>query len=288
MGFNMTLRLLQGGHQVVAWNRSARQDAGSRARGRDRGAHAWPTWCRRSRAPRVVWIMLPAGQAGGRDDRAARAAAREGRPRRGRRQFELQGDQRRARAPRGGRASHFADCGTSGGIWGLEERLLHDDRRPDEAASRGSSPRSTRSRRPTAGCTCGPAGAGHFAKMIHNGIEYGMMQAYAEGFEILKASDYHVRPREALAPVEPGQRGALVAARAGRAGVREGPGAREDPRLRRGLGRGPLDGAGGDRPQRPRRGADARAHAPLPLAPGGLVHATACSRRCATSSAGTP
>ena len=66
----------------------------------------------------------------------------------------------------------------------------------------------------------GSHGSGHYVKMVHNGIEYGLMQAYAEGFEILHASDYDLDLHEDLAPLEPGLGGALVAARAGRAGVR--------------------------------------------------------------------
>ena len=82
----------------------------------------------------------------------------------------------------------FIDSGTSGGIWGLDERLLpHGRRRPPRrsgTASRSSGPW----RRRTATRTSGPPGAGHYVKMIHNGIEYGMLQAYAEGYEILHAS----------------------------------------------------------------------------------------------------
>ena len=77
----------------------------------------------------------------------------------------------------------------------------------------------------------GPPGAGHYVKMIHNGIEYGMLQAYAEGYEILHASkDFRARPAPDRRAVEPRQRRALVAQRAGRARVREGPDARRRSR----------------------------------------------------------
>ena len=121
-----------------------------------------------------------------------------------------------------------------------------DPRRARPAAR----PRSTG----RAGGTWARPGAGHYVKMVHNGIEYGMMQAYAEGFELFDASRVRARQREDRPPLDAGLGRALVAVRAGRAGLRAGG---QRPRgaraLRRGLRRGPLDGRGRDRQATSRR-----------------------------------
>ena len=98
----------------------------------------------------------------------------------------------------------------------------------------------------------GPSGAGHYVKMVHNGIEYGLLQAYAEGFELLDASTYDLDLQQHRRALEQGQRRALVAAGAGRARARQRPRPAADRRLRRGLRRGTLDGPGSDRPRRAR------------------------------------
>ncbi len=105
-----------------------------------------------------------------------------------------------------GKDIRYVDCGTSGGVWGIERGLLHDDRRPKDAVGyldpifAALSPgqgdisrtpgRDKDVSRPERGYIhAGPSGAGHFVKMVHNGIEYGLMQAYAEGFDILRNKD---------------------------------------------------------------------------------------------------
>ena len=85
---------------------------------------------------------------------------------------------------------HFVDVGVSGGIWGLEVGFCLMVGGEQEPVSRLDARSSTRSRPRTAGRTSGEPGAGHFVKMIHNGIEYGLMQAYAEGFEIMHRSAF--------------------------------------------------------------------------------------------------
>jgi len=187
MGLNMTRRLLAGGHRVVAWNRSpdkvqmaARHGAVPAATLADLAAALAP--------PRAVWVMLPAGEA---TDAAIRALA----PSLAKGDLVVDGgnsnfhDDRRRAAELAGAGLLYADAGTSGGIWGLQNGYCMMLGGPGEAIARLRPALDTLAP-PEGWLHCGPAGAGHFAKMIHNGIEYGMMQAYAEGFEILEASDY--------------------------------------------------------------------------------------------------
>ncbi len=187
MGFNMTLRLLGGGHRVVAWNRSAEKTREAASHGAV-AADSVADLVRGLATPRVVWIMLPAGRPV--DDMIDQLV-----PMLSRGDLVVDGgnsnykdDQRRAaRLAQAG--LHYADAGTSGGIWGLKNGYCMMVGGTDEAIARLRPALDTLAP-PDGWLHCGAAGSGHFAKMIHNGIEYGMMQAYAEGFEILEASDY--------------------------------------------------------------------------------------------------
>ena len=105
-------------------------------------------------------------------------------------------------------------------MWGLEVGYCMMVGRQRAPPSRGLRRSSTCSRRPTAGQRMGGHGSGHYVKMVHNGIEYGLMQAYGEGFEILHASDYELDLPGDRPPLEAGLRDPLLAARAGRARVR--------------------------------------------------------------------
>ena len=133
----------------------------------------------------------------------------------------------------------------------------------------------------------GAVGAGHYAKMVHNGIEYGLMQAYAEGYELLAAKDIVTDVHGCLPGLDPRHRRPLLAARPAGQGAGGGPGPAGDQRLRPGLRRGPLDRGGGHR----QRGADAGhlggAVRPVRLPPGRLAGDEGRRRRCATSSAAT-
>jgi 6-phosphogluconate dehydrogenase len=187
MGFNMTLRLLQGGHRVVAWNRSPEKVREAAQQGAIAAA-TLDELVARLPAPRAVWIMLPAG---GPTDEAVRKLA----PMLAAGDLVVDGgnsnfhdDQRRAKELAGA-GLHYVDAGTSGGVWGLKNGYCMMLGGPGEAIARLKPGLDTLAP-PDGWLHCGPAGSGHFAKMIHNGIEYGMMQAYAEGFEILKASEY--------------------------------------------------------------------------------------------------
>lgn len=186
MGANMATRLLRGGHAVVAFDLNEAAIQAAEAAGAV-GARTLDEVAARLPAPRVAWVMVPSGSP---TEATVNALAERFSP----------GDiivdggnsnykdsMRRAAALRE-RGLHFVDVGTSGGVWGLTEgyslmiggdgrivaslRPIFETLAP--AADRGWG-------------RVGPAGSGHFVKMIHNGIEYGLMQAYAEGFEIMKA-----------------------------------------------------------------------------------------------------
>ncbi|HHO48793.1 MAG TPA: decarboxylating 6-phosphogluconate dehydrogenase [Desulfobacteraceae bacterium] len=187
MGMNMVRRLLRDGHEVVAYNRTSEKVEEIVREGAE-GAASLEDLVGRLRPPRIVWIMLPAGKIV--DDHIDSLADLLGPG-----DCIIEGgnsrytdDIRRSEAL-GRRAIHYLDAGVSGGIWGLQvgyctmvggEKKVFDDIEP-----------LFRSLAPENGYLhCGPAGAGHFVKMIHNGIEYGMMQAYGEGFALLEASPY--------------------------------------------------------------------------------------------------
>jgi 6-phosphogluconate dehydrogenase len=188
MGGNMVERLVRGGeHRVVGYDQSA--EAGKEVAGPSvRVAGSLAEMASMLQPPRAVWLMVPAGDP---VDESIAALAPE----------LQQGDiiidggnsyfrdsQRRARSLQGEGIS-FLDVGTSGGIWGLQEgyclmiggdKAIYDHLRPifvTLAPDNGEA-------------YMGPSGAGHFVKMVHNGIEYGMMQSYAEGFGVLKKSEF--------------------------------------------------------------------------------------------------
>ena len=188
MGANMAVRLLQGGHRVVVYNRTF---AKAQELATEHGAVAAATLEELVAAlqpPRVVWLMLPAGQATdkhldlvvpllGQGDTVVDGANNN---------YKVSiahGEQLAARGLK------FMDAGVSGGIWGLQVGYCTmvggdtDTFTQIEPLLKTLAP-------PDGYLHCGPHGAGHFVKMIHNGIEYGMMQAYAEGFEILEKSRY--------------------------------------------------------------------------------------------------
>ncbi len=201
MGSNMTYRLLQGGHDCVVFDRSAQSVSSATALGA-RGVASIEALVQSLPAPRVVWVMLPAGPAT--EDTVTvlgRVLDADDIVIDGGNTF-YKDDVRRAAQLRT-RGIHYLDVGTSGGVWGLErgyclmvggdaavfariEPILRT-----LAPGRGDIPKTPhRADRPSATeegyLLCGPSGAGHFVKMIHNGIEYGIMQAYAEGFDILR------------------------------------------------------------------------------------------------------
>jgi 6-phosphogluconate dehydrogenase len=182
MGANMAQRLARGGHEVVAFDADpkARQAHGGQAvDSLEALVDALP-------APRVAWMMVPAGDATESTAASLAPLLSAGDTLVDGGNSNYKDTQRRAQEL-AGRDIHYVDCGTSGGVWGLEngyslmiggdaaavERLRPIFEALAPAKDRGWG-------------RVGPSGAGHFTKMIHNGIEYGLMQAYAEGFSILE------------------------------------------------------------------------------------------------------
>ena len=185
MGANMAERLVRGGHTVRGYDpgEAARQQAEARGiaphANLQNAVAALPT-------PRVVWLMVPAGQVV--DDTIAQL-----RPLLAAGDTVIDGgnsnykDTQRRGAQLAEAGIHYIDCGTSGGVWGLAEGYSLMIGGDAGAVARLQPVFATLAPTPQTGWGhVGPSGAGHFAKMIHNGIEYGMMQAYAEGFAILK------------------------------------------------------------------------------------------------------
>ncbi len=189
MGLNMVTRLAQGGHRVVAFDRDAAKVAEATRSGCT-GVASLDELIARLPAPREVWIMVPAGPPT--EDTVREVAARlsagdtiiDG----GNTHFH--DDVRRAEALKA-RGIHYVDAGTSGGVWGLKLGYCLMIGGPDEAVRR-LSPIMTTLAPENGWAHVGGSGSGHYVKMVHNGIEYGMMQAYAEGFELLSKSEYRV------------------------------------------------------------------------------------------------
>jgi 6-phosphogluconate dehydrogenase len=196
MGGNIARRLMRTGHTVVVHDRDL-QAIEALAREGAAGVSNIPAMVRGLRKPRAVWLMLPAGDATERalGDVASQLEADDV-ILDGGNSFWKEDSRRAAMLDRHG--IHYLDVGTSGGVWGLErgyclmvggEKAVVDRLEPifKALAMEGGFVHA------------GPSGAGHFVKMIHNGIEYGMMQAYAEGFDILRnATSEHVAPAERL------------------------------------------------------------------------------------------
>ncbi|MDH5537563.1 MAG: NADP-dependent phosphogluconate dehydrogenase, partial [Betaproteobacteria bacterium] len=185
MGANMAQRLTQGGHRVVAFDLSAQACKRAQTHGIE-AVSSLEKLAAALKGPRVVWLMVPAGE--------ATQKTLEGlRPHLARNDVVIDGgnsnyrdSQRRARelAQDGVR---FVDVGTSGGVWGLKEGYCLMAGGEAAAVRRVRPALETLAPAPGRGWAhVGPAGAGHFVKMVHNGIEYGLMQAYAEGFELMQ------------------------------------------------------------------------------------------------------
>ena len=186
MGLNMALRLLRGGLHVVVHNRSAEPVQIAVAEGAV-GALSFADLAQKLEAPRAVWLMLPAGAVTEEAINLFAGLLSVG-------DILIDGgnsnykDTIRRATFLADKGIYFVDSGTSGGIWGLAEgySLMLGGR--EEAIDLLRPALETLAPAADRGWAhVGPSGAGHFVKMVHNGIEYGMMQAYAEGFEILRA-----------------------------------------------------------------------------------------------------
>ncbi len=201
MGANLVRRLMADGHRCVVHDLSADAVAALEAEGAT-GAHTLGDFVAALEAPRTVWIMVPAGVVQGTVDELAPLLAAGDTVIDGGNSY-YRDDIHRAEAL-SERGIHYIDCGTSGGVWGRERGYCLMIGGDDEAVERLAPIWETISPgpmadavEPTPGRTdggtaqdgwlhCGPSGAGHFVKMVHNGIEYGMMAALAEGLSIIK------------------------------------------------------------------------------------------------------
>ena len=209
MGGNIAQRLMRHGHSCVVYDKNADAVASIAGKGAA-GSHSLDDLVAKLTAPRAIWLMLPAGKI------TEDAVTELGRALQagdilidGGNSF-YKDDVRRGRELKQKRI-HYLDVGTSGGVWGLErgyclmiggdkESVTHLDPifsalAPGLGNIERTAGRDGLDDRPERGYMhCGPCGSGHFVKMIHNGIEYGLMQAYAEGFAILKGATSEQRP----------------------------------------------------------------------------------------------
>jgi 6-phosphogluconate dehydrogenase len=204
MGANMVRRLMRAGHECVVWDRSAETVRGLAAEGAT-GSSSLDDFVAKLKPPRSVWLMVPAAVVDASvKDLAAKLQSDDTIVDGGNSYYIDDIRRQEALRPKG---IHYVDVGTSGGVWGLERgycmMIGGDDsavKRLDPvfqalAPGRGDIPR-TPGRDKAAASTaeegylhCGPTGAGHFVKMVHNGIEYGIMAAYAEGLNVLKKAN---------------------------------------------------------------------------------------------------
>ncbi len=185
MGANMARRLARGGLAVHGFDPS---EAARTALAGEAGVFLYPTLAQAVQAQpgrRLVWLMLPAGPITGQTLLALEAELRAGDVIVDGGNANYLDSQTRARHWKARRID-FVDCGVSGGVWGLAEGFCLMAGGEDEAITALEPLFKCLAPAPKRGWShCGPSGAGHFTKMVHNGIEYGMMQAYAEGFALL-------------------------------------------------------------------------------------------------------
>jgi 6-phosphogluconate dehydrogenase len=205
MGGNMARRLHRAGHRVVAYNRSPEKTREIMSDGVE-GAFEPADVAKMLKAPRAVWLMVPAGEATESTMEEFAEVLEPG-------DTIVEGansnfhDSKRRHELLKKRGLNFIDAGVSGGVWGLQNGyalMVGGDPEPVkrlEPIFRALAPEDG------GYIHCGPAGSGHYVKMIHNGIEYGIMQAYAEGFEIMHASEY---PLDLAAVAESWMHGSVV------------------------------------------------------------------------------
>ncbi|NYF79139.1 phosphogluconate dehydrogenase (NAD(+)-dependent, decarboxylating) [Granulicella arctica] len=188
MGFNMAERLRLAGHKVVGFDFNKEATAKLTATG-SIGVDSLEDLVKNLAAPRAVWLMVPSGDPVDQTIAKLEPLMQKG-------DTFIDGgnsnykDTQRRHAEAAAKGFEFVDCGTSGGIWGLREgysMMVGGDKAPVERLTpifEALAPAKDEG-----WGHVGPSGAGHFVKMVHNGIEYGLMEAYAEGFSIMKAKE---------------------------------------------------------------------------------------------------
>ncbi|HET8749132.1 MAG TPA: decarboxylating 6-phosphogluconate dehydrogenase [Sphingomicrobium sp.] len=210
MGANIARRLMRGGHEVVGFDRDSAAVSALAAEGVTPAGSLEET-AGLLAAPRIFWVMVPAGGPTEETVAALAALASPG-------DVIIDGgnsffkDDIRRHRDCAARGVHYVDAGTSGGVWGLERGYclmiggdkavvnmldpIFDTLAPGYGTIPRTPGRGADDRAERGYIHAGPAGAGHFVKMIHNGIEYGLMQAYAEGFDLLKGRASDKLPEE--------------------------------------------------------------------------------------------
>ena len=201
MGANMVRRLMKNGHTCVVYDRSAEAIAALAKEGAV-GATSLDDFVAKLKPPRAAWLMVPAAAVDGTLADLAPKMQKDDTIIDGGNSYYI--DDIRRQTELRSKGIHYLDVGTSGGVWGLERgycMMIGGDKEAVErldpifktiAPGRGNEIPRTPGRDKVAGTAeegylhCGPSGAGHFVKMVHNGIEYGIMAAYAEGMNILK------------------------------------------------------------------------------------------------------
>jgi 6-phosphogluconate dehydrogenase len=204
MGGNMVRRLMRNGHKCVVFDLSPANVAALESEGAT-GSTSMEDFVAKLTTPRAAWVMVPAGDATDKTVVKLASLMSPGDTIIDGGNSYYKDDIRRSTALKS-KGIHYVDVGTSGGVWGIDRGYCMMIGGPDDAVKRvdpilktlapgmGDVPR-TPGRDGRGGTAeqgylhCGPSGSGHFAKMVHNGIEYGLMQAYAEGFDILRGAD---------------------------------------------------------------------------------------------------
>jgi 6-phosphogluconate dehydrogenase len=189
MGLNMVTRLQRAGHQVTAYDRSADALANATAAGCI-GAASLADLVQRLKAPRAVWIMVPSGPPTEETVQAVTALLAPGDVIIDGGNTRFHDDVRRSKEL-AAKKLQYIDAGTSGGIWGLKNGYCLMVGGNKEAVDR-LAPVFEALAPPNGWAHVGAAGAGHYVKMVHNGIEYSLMQGYAEGFELMSKSEYRL------------------------------------------------------------------------------------------------
>jgi 6-phosphogluconate dehydrogenase len=216
MGGNMVRRLVRGGHECVVFDMNpesvSRFTAEKELTGKTTGASTLPDFVKKLKKPRAAWAMVPAGEPTEKTVLALAEHMEAGDVIIDGGNSYFKDDVRRSKLLQA-RGIHYVDVGTSGGIWGLERGYCMMIGGPTEAVKRldpifktlapgRSNIARTPGRDKATGPAedgyihCGPSGSGHFVKMVHNGIEYGLMQAYAEGFDIMKSANSKELPED--------------------------------------------------------------------------------------------